>query len=56
MVHRREALRQAALDQPIVCPVVLGRDRELHALRDLAAEAGRGCGQIVLVAGEAGIG
>jgi predicted ATPase len=37
-------------------PVLLGRDRQLQALRDLAADAARGSGQTVLVVGEAEIG
>jgi predicted ATPase len=56
MAHGGDALAQAPLDKPIVCPVLLGRDRQLQALCDLAADAARGSGQTVLVVGEAGIG
>jgi DNA-binding CsgD family transcriptional regulator len=56
MTHGGDALARAPLDKPIVCPVLLGRDRQLQALRDLAADAARGSGQTVLVVGEAGIG
>jgi DNA-binding CsgD family transcriptional regulator len=43
-------------DRPTICPVVIGRTRELAALRQLidAAEGGRG--QVALISGEAGIG
>jgi DNA-binding CsgD family transcriptional regulator/tetratricopeptide (TPR) repeat protein len=43
-------------DEPVVCPVLLGRDGELDALRQVAAGVAGGRGQVVLVAGEAGIG
>jgi DNA-binding CsgD family transcriptional regulator len=56
MTHGGDAVAQAPLDKPIVCPVLLGRDLQLQALRDLAADAARGAGQTVLVVGEAGIG
>jgi DNA-binding NarL/FixJ family response regulator len=56
MTHGGDAPTQAPLDKPIVCPVLLGRNRQLQALRDLAADAARGSGQAVLVVGEAGIG
>jgi DNA-binding CsgD family transcriptional regulator/tetratricopeptide (TPR) repeat protein len=56
MTHGGDPQPQAPLDRPIVCPVLLGRDRQLQALRDLAAATTRGSGQTVLVLGEAGIG
>jgi DNA-binding CsgD family transcriptional regulator len=56
MTHGGDALTHAPLDKPIVCPVLLGRDRQLEALRDLAANAACGSGQTVLVVGEAGVG
>ena len=46
----------AALDAPVVCPVQIGRDSQLDALRLLADGVAAGSGQTVLVAGEAGIG
>jgi DNA-binding CsgD family transcriptional regulator/tetratricopeptide (TPR) repeat protein len=56
MTHGGDAVAQSPLDKPIVCPVLLGRDRQLQALRDLAAHAACGSGQTLLVVGEAGIG
>jgi predicted ATPase len=47
---------RAAFDEPVVCPVLLGRDSQLDALRQVAAGVATGRGQAVLVAGEAGIG
>jgi hypothetical protein len=55
MTLRGDWLTQAVLDEPIVC-VLLGRDRQLHALQTLAEEAATGGGHTVLVSGEAGIG
>jgi tetratricopeptide (TPR) repeat protein len=49
-------LASSGLDEPIVCPTLIGRDRQFQALCELAAEAARGHGHIVLVAGEAGVG
>ena len=46
----------AAFDKPVVCPRQIGRDDQLDALRQVAAGAAAGSGQMVLVAGEAGIG
>ncbi|MDQ6675439.1 MAG: AAA family ATPase [Chloroflexota bacterium] len=46
----------AAFDEPVVCPVQIGRDSQLDALRQVAASVTAGSGQVVLVAGEAGIG
>ena len=45
-----------AFDEPVVCPVLIGRDDQLDALRQVAASVATGSGQTVLVAGEAGIG
>ena len=56
MIQSGDSPAHPALDEPVVCPAFVGRDRQLQALRDLAAEAARGRGQTVLVAGEAGIG
>jgi DNA-binding CsgD family transcriptional regulator/tetratricopeptide (TPR) repeat protein len=46
----------APLDEPAVCPTLIGRDSHLDALRQVAARVAAGCGQTVVVAGEAGIG
>jgi DNA-binding CsgD family transcriptional regulator/tetratricopeptide (TPR) repeat protein len=46
----------AAFDEPVVCPILIGRDDQLDALRRAAAGVAAGSGQTVLVAGEAGIG
>jgi DNA-binding CsgD family transcriptional regulator len=44
------------LDQPIVCPIVVGRDAALDALGRWLDRARTGIGQAALIAGEAGIG
>jgi class 3 adenylate cyclase len=40
----------------VVCPVLIGREPELTELEDALLAANRGDGQIVLLAGEAGVG
>ena len=40
----------------VVCPVLIGREGELSELEDALLAANRGDGQIVLLAGEAGVG
>src|SRR5256885_16276418 len=42
--------------QRVVCPVLIGREAELSELEDALLAANRGDGQIVLLAGEAGVG
>jgi DNA-binding CsgD family transcriptional regulator len=44
------------LDQPIVCPVLIGRGPHLEAILRCLTEARTGRGQVALVSGEAGIG
>src|SRR5919201_1237530 len=39
-----------------LCPVLVGRDRELNLLEDALLEAHRGQGQVVAIGGEAGVG
>ncbi len=43
-------------DAPLVCPVVIGRTTELTGMRALLEQANSGAGQVILLAGEAGIG
>jgi predicted ATPase len=45
-----------AFDEPVVYPVLIGRDEQLEALQQVAAGVAIGSGQTALVAGEAGIG
>lgn len=44
------------LNQPVVCPVLIGRTTHALALRELFRLARAGAGSTVLIAGEAGIG
>jgi predicted ATPase len=39
----------------VVCPVLVGREREVSELEDAVLTANQGDGQIVLLAGEAGV-
>lgn len=41
---------------PVICPVLIGREPLLAALRDATDRARAGAGQVVLISGEAGIG
>ncbi len=43
-------------NQPFVCPVLVGREVTLATLRTAIDQAKRGTGQVILIAGEAGIG
>ena len=43
-------------DTPLLCPVLIGRAHDLTTLRSLAGRAKSGQGQVVVLAGEAGIG
>lgn len=42
--------------KPVVCPILVGREPHLESLQGLLAQASGRQGQVVLVAGEAGIG
>jgi DNA-binding CsgD family transcriptional regulator len=44
------------LEQSVVSPILIGRAPQLAALEHLLSQVGQGGGQVVLVAGEAGIG
>src|SRR5689334_10851896 len=46
----------APFETPIVCPVLIGRERQLDLLSRLVDQARTGQGQTALIAGEAGIG
>ena len=43
-------------ERPIVCPVLVGRERQVDALAELMARLTQGAGGVVLISGEAGIG
>lgn len=45
-----------AVDKPIICPVLVGRDQELAALGQLLNQTSSEQGQMLLLCGEAGIG
>lgn len=45
-----------SVDKPITCPVLIGRDHHLEALRLLMEPTRSGQGQVLLLCGEAGIG
>src|SRR5215218_9112979 len=44
------------LQHDVVCPTVIGRDRQLAALRHVLARASEGSGRVALIVGEAGVG
>jgi tetratricopeptide (TPR) repeat protein len=44
------------LNQPVICPVLIGRESFTQALAGLRAAAAAGTGRVVLISGEAGIG
>lgn len=46
----------AHYNAPLICPVLVGRDRALSALKSIVSHAFRDTGRIALVTGEAGIG
>ena len=46
----------APFETPIVCPVLIGRERQIDVLLRLVDQARTGQGQTTLIAGEAGIG
>ena len=45
-----------AIEQSIVCPILVERERQVEALAELMLRLGRGMGGVVLISGEAGIG
>src|SRR5438876_9915157 len=56
---QNDAMRRVdnpAAPRRILCPTLVGRETELAALDALFAEALRGAGRTVLIAGDAGIG
>jgi DNA-binding CsgD family transcriptional regulator len=44
------------LDNPILCPILVGREPQLQALQHLVEQAREGSGSCVLLSGEAGVG
>ncbi|MGO8949494.1 MAG: helix-turn-helix transcriptional regulator [Ktedonobacterales bacterium] len=44
------------MDEPVICPVLIGRDQELAALGQRLDQTSSGQGQLLLLCGEAGIG
>ena len=44
------------LVRPVVCPIAIGREAEIAALREQLQRSRRGGGQAVLVSGDAGVG
>jgi predicted ATPase/DNA-binding CsgD family transcriptional regulator len=44
------------VEKPIICPVLVGREPQLAAMRDLLNQTSSGQGQVLLLCGEAGIG
>jgi predicted ATPase len=46
----------APFETPIVCPLLIGRERQLDLLSRLVEQARAGQGHTALIAGEAGIG
>jgi predicted ATPase len=44
------------ISRPIICPLIVGRARQLDALGECLGQARHGVGQTVVVSGEAGIG
>ncbi len=45
-----------ALQRSVVCPVLIGRSTQVEALNHLLANARKGAGRTLFIAGEAGIG
>src|SRR6266516_48385 len=56
-VFGREAIAMTALfEMPVICPILIGRALEIDLLDRSITQARSGHGQIVLIAGEAGVG
>ena len=49
-------LAATPVDQPIVCPILIGRGPHLDAVLRRVRDSRSGHGQIILISGEAGIG
>src|SRR5579872_6861620 len=45
-----------AFEHPVVCPIVVGRERQIGVLADLLDRLAAGAGATMLLSGEAGIG
>ncbi len=50
------SIMTAPFHQPVVCPVLIDRNKELEILLSLIDQAKSGRGQVVLLCGEAGVG
>jgi predicted ATPase len=47
---------KAPIPSSLICPVLVGRERQLSLLDRLIQQAARGHGHTVLISGEAGVG
>ncbi len=55
-IDERTREMTAPLQQPILCPLLIGRQRHIRVLERLLEQALSGAGQVLVISGEAGIG